>query len=263
MNDIDFLPAEYHQRQAYRHSKPWQIIVVTSFLGLVALVTISQNIHRRMVENELGDLAPAYEMALSQQRQLAGVQKQLKQMEIEARLVTYLRHPWPRSRLLSALSSRLPQEITLQQLQVIREAQQQTAAPISRPGTIIENPAEQQKSLPQAQLDLNALHNQCEGKQTVVILIGTTTDSNALHRFLDEILTNSLFSKVELGSVTTESDRPATAIQFHAKLFVKPGYGQFDRPKEEQIDTSPQSLQNNSFITPALLNKFASHSTKN
>jgi len=70
MNDIDFLPEEYHQQHAYRHAKPWQIIVITSFLGLVALVTISQNVHRRFVEKELTELAPAFEKALGQKQYL-------------------------------------------------------------------------------------------------------------------------------------------------------------------------------------------------
>ena len=121
MIDIDFLPIQYHQKNAYRHAKPWQIIVVTSFLGLVVLVTISQYVHRRFVERELANLTPAYDMALGQMQQLANVQTQLKQMEKEAELITYLHHPWPRSQLLSALLSRLPEEITLQQLQITRE----------------------------------------------------------------------------------------------------------------------------------------------
>ncbi len=123
MIDIDFLPAQYHQQNAYRQTKPWQIIVVTSFLGLVALLTISQNIRRRLVERELDGLTPAYELALSQKQRLAEVQTQLKQTECRAELITYLRHPWPKSQLLSALLSQLPEEITLQQLQITREAE--------------------------------------------------------------------------------------------------------------------------------------------
>lgn len=225
MNDINFLPLEYHEKHAYRHAKPWQIMVVSSFLGLVALVTISQSVHRRLVEKELAELAPAYETALNQKQQLTGIQAQLKQEEIEAELITYLHHPWPRSRLLSAMISRLPEEITLQQLHITHEAYHSVVTPERRPATILEKSPEELKSMPPAERDLKLLQNQYDGKQTVVILAGVTTDSAALHHFLDEIVSNSLFSKSELGSVTSLGDSSATAIQFNAKLFVKPGYG--------------------------------------
>ena len=128
MIDIDFLPDQYHQQNAYRQAKPWQIIVVISFLGLVALLAVSQNIRRRLVEKELDALTPAYELALSQTQQLSEVQAKLKQTESHAELITYLRHPWPRSQLLSALLSKLPEEITLQQLQITCEAENTGAA---------------------------------------------------------------------------------------------------------------------------------------
>jgi hypothetical protein len=226
MNEIDFLPDQYRQKHAYRHEKPWQIMVVTLFLGLVVIVTISQHVHSRMVEKELAELAPAYETALNQQQQLAGVQKQLKQMECEAALITYLHHPWPRSQLLSALLSSLPEEITLQQLQISCETGRSSVPAGNQAATVSEISPEQLKSMPPAERDLHYLKNQFHGKQTVVTLIGSTSDSAALHRFLDEILLNSLFYKAELGSVTSAGDRPEAAIQFNAKVFVKPPYSE-------------------------------------
>lgn len=254
MNEIDFLPDQYHQKHIYRHAKPWQIMVVTSFLGLLVIVTISQNIHRRLVERELAELAPAYETALNQKQQLINAQTQLKRMEIEAELITYLRHPWPRSRLLSGLLTRLPGEITLHQLQVTREAGNTAAPTDRRPATTLEISPEQQKSIPPAQLDLQLLHSQLEGKQTVVILNGVTTDSAALHRFLDDILSNSLFTKTELGLVTSQNNSAGEEIQFNAKIFVKPGYGQSDGPAGVLNASNARNTQNISSINPTATN---------
>jgi DNA mismatch repair ATPase MutS len=247
MIDIDFLPIQYHQKNAYRQAKPWQIIVVTSFLGLVALLTISQKIHRRFVERELDELAPAYETAMAQEQRLADVQNQLKRMESEAKLITYLHHPWPRSQLLSALLSRLPEEITLEQLQITREADNSAAASDRRPAIHLANSGDQQKTLSPAERDLQILQNQSDDKQTVVILIGSTTDSAAVHRFLNEILSNPLFSKAELGSVTSVNESSGTTIQFQAKLVVKPGYGQPGGPADDQKTSRLQSNAGNDY----------------
>jgi len=258
MIDIDFLPVQYHQQNAYRQAKPWQIIVVTSFLGLVALLTISQNVHRRFVERQLADLTPAYEMALGQKRQLSEVQAQLKRTEYEAELITYLRHPWPKSQLLSALLSRLPEEITLQQLQITREAENSAAASERRPPVVLGNSADQQKFISPAERDIQTLQSQSEGKQIVIILTGATADSATLHHYLDEMQSNSLFAKAELGSVTSVGESSGAAIQFHAKLFVKPGYGQKGSPIEEQKTPLPQSPAKISSATPMMFNNVIS-----
>jgi hypothetical protein len=252
MIDIDFLPVQYHQKNAYRQAKPWQIIVVTSFLGLVVLLTISQNIHRQFVESQLADLMPAYQMALAQERQLAEVRAQLKEMESKAELITYLRHPWPRSLLLSAILSKLPEEITLQQMQIIREAENSATA--SHPALVVGNPPDQQNTISPAARDMQTLQNQSEGKQIVIILSGATENSAALHHYLDEMQSNSLFAKAELGSVTSIGESSGAAIQFHAKLVVKPGYGQAGGPMDEQKTPPAHSPLKTTSTPPMMFN---------
>jgi hypothetical protein len=112
--------------------------------------------------------------------------------------------------------------------------------------------------VPPAERDLKTLQSQLDGKRTVIILIGTTTDSAALHHFLNDIPSDSLFSKAELASVTSVNEPSGAAIQFHAKLVIKPGYGQLDDSNEEQKIFSPQSPPNSSSITPSVSSDFAS-----
>ena len=244
MNEIDFLPLQYHHKHAYRHAKPWQIIVVISFLGLVVLVTISQKIHRRFVENELSALTPDYERAINYQKQLSDVQSQLHKLDMEAELITYLHHPWPRSQLLSSLLSRLPREITLQQLQIVRETDQSATTPNRHLNAVLENTAEQQKAMLPAQRDLHVLRNQCDTRQTVIVLLGTSTESAADRSVLNDITSNTLFSKADLCSFNTQNDSPGAAMQFKAKITVKPGYGQMDGPTGEM-----KTIQNQNSIS--------------
>jgi hypothetical protein len=241
MVEIDFLPAEYHQQYSRRHSKPWQIVAVWSCLGLVTILIIGQIIHRQFMECELVELAPAYDSAMTQNQRLADLRKQLQQLETECELITYMRHPWPRSRLLSALMSGLPEEITLQQLHIALEADISAGSADRKSPVSAQLTGDQQKTCTPAEWDLQTLQGQCDGKRTVIILTGSTTDSAAVPHFLNEILSDPLFLKAELGSVSSVGESSAKAIQFRAKLVVRPGYSQTRGPDGDQI-TSP--LQN-------------------
>jgi hypothetical protein len=239
MNDIDFLPIPYRHENAYLQAKPWQIIVVSAFLGLLVIVTISQHIHRRIVENELEGLTPAYEIAVSQKQRLADIRSQITSLEAEADLVVYLHNPWPRSQLLSVLMSRLPEEIMLQQLHISRDAEFVPSATGRITPPVSETSADKQKAAHPAKNDLQSIQNQFAGKQIIVMLTGTTADSAALHRFLDDIQSGSLFSKAELVSANSQSDNDGGTIHFNAKIFVKPGYGQENGRKDEAVVKKP------------------------
>jgi Tfp pilus assembly protein PilN len=258
MIDIDFLPVQYHHNYAYRQSKPWQIIVVASFLGLVAIVTVSQKIHRRFVERELNGLLPAYETAVAQERRLTDVQNQLQHLDKEAELITYLHHPWPRSQLLSAVLSRLPEEITLEQLQIIHEADNLSAPSDRKSPAPPGNSDDQQNTITPAQRDLQTLQNQLDGKHVVIVLIGAATDSAAIHHFLNDMLSNSLFSKAELGPVTSANAPSTATVQFQARLVVKPGYGQLGGPANGQDASRAENQTETSPTAPPTLKNFVS-----
>ena len=42
MQDIDFLPLEYHRKHARRQSQSWRIVVVSAFVSLVAAAAFAQ-----------------------------------------------------------------------------------------------------------------------------------------------------------------------------------------------------------------------------
>ena len=121
MSDIDFLPIEYRQRVRQRQSQSWRIVVAAAMIGLVAAAAITQHYRWRRVRADLADVTPAYVAAVNLQSRLAGVQRQLDQARACAELYTYLRHPWPRTQLLTAMLGPLPEEITLQRVQILRE----------------------------------------------------------------------------------------------------------------------------------------------
>lgn len=232
MHDVDFLPIEYRQKHARRQSQPWQVLVAIAMVGLMAAAAFVQHYRRVRVESDLAVINPVYEAAVNQQARLAEAQKQLKSVEASAELYTYLHHPWPRTQLLSALVTPLPDAITLQQIQILREATATPSAVDVRPPADPKAEEERIKTLAPAQRDLAKLRSRLDPLQTVVVLTGTATETAALHRYIADLNATEIFDKAELDSFNSiDNSKTGATVQFRAVLAVQPGYGQPRGPK--------------------------------
>lgn len=245
MPDIDFLPAEYRQKHLQRQSRPWQVVASVLIIGLVAVAAVTQNRRRRSVQDELAIIAPAYEAAVQQQKQLAELETRLKAANATAELYTYLRHPWPRTQLLRALVVPMPGGITLQQVQILREAHAAAAPADIRPPVDQKSEDEARKSLTPAQRDLAKLRGRLDPLDTVVVLAGTATDSAMLHRYLADLDATDIFDKAELDCFNSvDGGKGGAVVQFRAVLLVQPGYGQPGGPADpDKKDLAQASRQ--------------------
>ncbi len=225
MNDIDFLPDQYRQRHQRRQSQPWRIVVVATFVALVASAAFSQHQHRKQVEADLESIIPQYNRAVDQQSELSKVQAELKTARDRAELFTYLRHPWPRIQLLAAMIDPLPEEVTLNQLQITRETPQNRGSFKQQRGKRQADKKNDDESLPPAVEDLKRLRDKFDGAITVVLVSGTTSNSVALHQYLGTLDDSVLFTKAELESSETIDGNNAHTEEFQVKLVVRPGYG--------------------------------------
>jgi hypothetical protein len=179
------------------------------------------------MQGQLAALQPAYETAVGLQNRLAEIQKRMGSVRASAELCTYLRHPWPRTQLLSALLRPLPEEIAFLQVQIFRQPA------TGRPPTEFQPPADKKaeeeklKSLPAAGRDLAALRARLDPLQTVVVLGGTATESALLHGYLGALDATDVFDKAELDCFNrVDNSKGGAALQFRAVLAVEPGYGQ-------------------------------------
>lgn len=226
MQDIDFLPVEYRQEHARRQLQPWRIVVVAAFAALLAAAAFSQYNCKQRVKQELAAILPQYEQAVSQNAKLAELQSRLQTARTYAELYTYLRHPWPRTQLLATLLAPLPEEITLGQLQIIREKPQDQTPTERRSRSERKIEQEEDETLPPAVRDLKRLRDECDEMETLVLISGTTSESGMLHRYLGELNDSELFSIAELESSESAGVGPDSTEQFRARLLVRPGYGQ-------------------------------------
>ena len=247
MNDIDFLPIEYRQKHERRQSQPWQAFVAVAIVGLVAAAALMQHYRRQFVQSDLAMITPVYDTAVEQQNHLADVQKQLEAAKANAELYTYLRYPWPRSQLLSALVGPLPDSITLQQIQILREAVPVTPAlgPPSDTAKVPTDPkaeAEKLKAMPPAERDLLKLTGKLNPLQTTVVLVGTANEIAALHRYIGDLDADEIFEKAELDCINRiDNEKFGGGLNFRVLLTVQPGYGQPGGPTRSAKGTVAQS----------------------
>jgi hypothetical protein len=250
MHDIDFLPVEFHQTHAQKRWQPWRAIVMTVVAVLIMGGVASQHLRRRHLEIALEQVLPAHQNALRQQARLAGLQAGLQRIKADAELVTYLHHPWPRTRIIEALLDPLPPQVTLEHLEIHREAATSKNAshvpPLPAAPQDKAAEAKAQEALSPAQNDLKQLRSACDSQQTTIAMSGVTTDSDALHEYLGRLAQARLVAKAELVSMERESEsgtpqgagQPASVdlVRFHASLTVKPGYGQPGGPNGHSHD---------------------------
>jgi len=240
MKNIDFLPDQYRKQDADRKTRMWRFagaIVITGVLGVVALLQFSL---RNRVQSQLIAIAPQYKVAQSQAAQLATLQEELRIAEQDANLYTYLRHPWPRTQIIAAITSPLSNEMALTELQITQEeigSQRQGilgALEVGPGGQKLDLKSQKEAlaKMTPPERDLYQLRKKCEAQQTVVNIAGTTTDTAMLRQYLARVGKSPLFVTVELCSVESASGPSEPNLsEFHIQFVVAPGYGQLNGPK--------------------------------
>src|SRR5262245_36543866 len=111
MKNIDFLPDIYRKRAALRRAQVWWGIVVLIFGTAIGSAASAQYLLKCNIQRELRAIAPQYSESQLRVRELAGLQEQITAAARQARLVTWLEHPWPRSQILAEVVRPLPESM--------------------------------------------------------------------------------------------------------------------------------------------------------
>lgn len=233
MHDIDFLPAEYRQHTRERRDSRWRLTALGATGLLLSVVTTFQHFTRVSLEEQLAVAEAQVSVAQAQTARLSDLVASRQAAAAKAELITWLRHPWPRSQVLADLMLPLPSSITLTSLNINRE-QPQSANPA------VPAPAPQ---LPVAQAqdphlkDLEALRQALGGGTVVVELAGMTSDPAALYEYAETLAKQNLIAKAELLRVDRVSDQNLAGFQFAIRVLVKPALGQ------ERLDSTTPAAQ--------------------
>ncbi len=225
MHEIDFLPSEHRQDHDRRRWYDRRILLVTGLAAMIAAAAWSQRHRAQRLQAELARCQPACTAAAQTRATLDELQSQLRLARASADLVTYLRHPWPRTRILAALLGPLPEDIRFEELAINREAPPGAGPANVRSAAAREEQQRKLAALAPAARDLERLRDQCDAQQTIVTVTGVTSDSAALHEYVGALGREDLFSKAQLQSSEIDRADP-NWIRFRVTLVVRPGYGQ-------------------------------------
>ena len=229
MQDIDFLPQKYRDQTAQRKARRWRLLVVIGFGLVLAVGAYGQQKLRRNAHEQLAMVRAQYDVSTAQAAQLAGIEAKLRGERTTADLATYLRHPWPKTRIIDAVLSPLPESITLRKLQIQRETAPSSSLRDPKPIHAAGDAAPKDTRSP-AQKDLDRLRELYDTAPTVVTLEGMTNDQARLHAYLGKLAEGDFFSKTALVSLESASEAGSGASKFRARLNVRPGWGQSGGP---------------------------------
>jgi len=226
MLDIDFLPPEYHQRRTQRHAKPWRHVIVVVALLVVAALASVQRVQRNRVQSELSVVVPLYDKLLADQKRLGELKTRLGGLRHDAALLAYLRHPWPKTRLLATLLDPLPEGVRLEQCTVARETPPPLPSPgdETRPRTSSE-PKDLSK-LAGAERDLHRLREEYDKTRTIIRFHGSADNAEVLHTYIGHLTKKPLFVRAELESLETVGTGETARARFRGVAVVRPCYGQ-------------------------------------
>ena len=223
--DIDFLPATYRERGMQRRAYAWRVAVALTIGGFFAATSLWQHNHHARVRARLDAVEAQYAEAARRTADLAVVSAELTAEEKTAELLTFLRHRWPRSRVLAAILAPLPESIRLSDCHVGCETRQAArGATIALPEGD-EAPAAKPE---QRANDLKRLLEETTRQEHFVSLSGKADDAATLHEYLARLQVDPLFARVELQSLEHQTaDAPADrSVRFAVRAVLCEGTGQ-------------------------------------
>lgn len=194
--EIDFLPASYHQAQERRRIKMWRGTIVGIAL-LLSLLGSAQQYYRHL---ELAATRDTLEQqVLDSFAQLQGgdaKRRQIDNLEAQANLVTLLRLRVAPTRLLSATVECLPEFVSLIEFRVERGRTSTASSKRSRTGRPkAAGSADEEKSA--AQLDLEQLLSERSQTTLCVTLTGIAPDDLSVSHYLAALEATGLFDSVQ------------------------------------------------------------------
>ena len=242
MKTIDFLPERYRQATKRRRTSYWRLIVTGLFVVAFAAAAGGLFIVERDVRRRYEHSNQLHAAAQSQQMLVASKQLELAAVRHRAELATFLRHPWPRSRLVHEALSGLPNEVTIERIRIHSTERPRTKVVEAAPLTSEEEAAKKAD----AEADLNELRAALEASELLVSLEGITKDQPALHVYLQSLAGSKLFTKAELTSIEalTGADDAGEA-KFAVRIVVRPGWGMPGGPSAEEAEPVEEAVTRN------------------
>lgn len=244
MKNIDFLPERYRQATKRRRTSYWRLVVTGMFVVAFAGAAGGLFFVERDVRKQWEHVNSLHAAAKAQQMLVATKQAELADLRHKADLATFLRHPWPRSRIVHEALIGLPQEVGIERIRI-----HTAERPKVKTGEVASSPSsETTKKAATAETDLNELRESVEALDVLVTLEGITLDQPALHVYLQSLAASKLFVKAELTSIEASTgDNTGGESKFAVKIVVRPGWGMTGGPHPDETLAAYETAANENF----------------
>lgn len=224
---VDFLPEKYRQATKRRRTSYWRAVVAVLFVAVFAAAAGGVLLVEREVRREYDLVAVKHAAASTADLRLKEKEAELAELQSYADMITFLRHPWPRSRIVHELLVVLPDGVTIDKLLLISEIR--AAAPSeaqAETGEVTEK---------NVGTDLAALREAVAAADLVVRIEGMTDDQPALHAYLQRLIGPGFFIGAEVEQIEAVRTANARTSKFTARVVVRPGWGMPGGPSEEDL----------------------------
>lgn len=240
MKQIDFLPPRYRERRTARNSHLWRLLVLAAFGAAVGAAAVGQQMLKRSAAAQVEAVDEQHALAQVRNNQFATLQRELAEVRASAQLYAYLKHPWPRTRILAMLAEALPREVALTDVSITRESlddaqHNDNARPRRR-----REAEELDPGLLPSQRDLAQLREEFDKRRSIVRITGQTSSIDMLNQYIARLAASPLVARAELGSLESAEAGGSTApeavgrSEFHLQILVVAAHGQ-----SERVEKSP------------------------
>lgn len=244
VKQIDFLPDKFRHAVRRRRASYWRVLVVFMFMGVFAAAAWGLQAVRSGVRREFEQTNVRYTAAQAQENLLKNREARLAELRAYADLVTFLRHPWPRSQLLEQLFAPLPDTVIIDKVHLANEQRPVAAGDAAAAPGEAANEAAPAKT---ASTDLTELRKSVEANEVIVHLEGTTVDQPQLHAYLQRLKEGKMFRRADVESIEvarTEGGAAgvvaADASRFTARIVVRAGWGLPDGPSLDELTAASE-----------------------
>lgn len=192
VDEIDFLPAGFHDRRRQRRARGWRWGFAAAFVGLAGLGLAGNRLQHARLEAARDQLAPQARAVADLDRQTAELHTRIESLGLKADLRARLRLRPATTRLLAAVTAPLPEHATLTDLHLVEE--------VSPDGAAAAPPAPQasgQPPLPPVKQDLDRLTT-ASGRRLMLTLRGVAPDDAAVSDYLAGLGRSGLFDQIRL-----------------------------------------------------------------
>lgn len=235
VKQIDFLPDKFRHAVRRRRASYWRVLVVVLFVAVFIAAVGGLQAVRRIVRHQFDQTNSRYTVAQAQEKLLKDREAKLAELRAHADLITFLRHPWPRSNLIEQLFAPLPNTVVIEKLHLGNELRPVPAAAASSEAATETNPARD------ASTDLVEIRKAVETNDVVIRLEGTTIDQPQLHLYLHQLAGGKMFRRADVESIEVAKTEAVAggivceASRFTARIVVRAGWGLADGPSITEL----------------------------